>query len=100
MSKKALEVGIEQLAAKLDQVTALLRIIAKKDIDQLKRSILSTRNKEQIFELCNGSMEMGEIAKKVDISGEYVRLTVKELEEAGFILVKKSGTKRYPVRVI
>jgi len=100
MSEKIAEAGIKELGKKLDQVIALLKIIARTEIESAKRSILSTQKKEQIFELCDGSIEMSEIAKKVGISGEYVRLTIKELEDAGFILIKQRGVKRYPLKVL
>lgn len=92
--------GEEVVAEKLDAVIALLRIIAKKEIDGLKKSILSTGKKQMIFDLCTGEKDNGEIAKEVGVSGEYVRLTLKDLEDAGFIIVKQSGAKRYPVRMI
>jgi len=88
------------VAEKLDAVIALLKIIAKKDIDDLKKSILSTSKKHTIFGLCSGERDAAEIAKQVGVSGEYVRLTLKELEDSGFIIVKQSGGKRYPVRMI
>jgi len=88
------------VAEKLDAVIAMLRIIAKKDIDALKKSVLSTSKKQMIFDLCTGEKDTGEIAKAVGVSGEYVRLTLKELEDAGFILVRQSGAKHYPVRMI
>jgi len=90
----------DAVAEKLDAVIALLKIIAKKDIDELKKSILSTSKKNTIFELCTGDVDTGEIAKKVGVSGEYVRLTLKELEDSGFIVVRQAGAKRYPVRMI
>jgi DNA-binding MarR family transcriptional regulator len=100
MSEKIAETDVKELGKKLDQVIALLKIIARTEIESAKRSVLSTQKKEQIFELCDGSTEMGEIAKKVGVSGEYVRLTIKELEDAGFILIKQRGVKRYPLKVL
>jgi len=100
MAEKIGEVHIKELGKKLDQVIALLKIIARSDIESAKRSILSTQKKERIFELCNGSTEMSEIAKKAGVSSEYVRLTIKELEDAGFIVVKQHGSKRYPLKMI
>lgn len=88
------------MSEKLDAVIALLRIIAKKEIDVLKKSILSTSKKQMIFDFCTGEKDTGEIAKEVGVSGEYVRLTLKDLEDAGFIIVKQSGAKRYPVRMV
>lgn len=91
---------IVEVSQKLDQVIALLRIIARKEIKNAKTSILSTSKKEQIYNLCDGSTEMGEIAKRVGVSGEYLRLTIRELEDAGFVMVKEEGKKRFPKKVV
>ncbi len=91
---------IVEVSQKLDQVIALLRIIARKEIENAKTSILSTSKKEQIYNLCDGSTEMGEIAKRVGISGEYLRLTIRELEDSGVVIVKEEGKKRFPKKVI
>jgi DNA-binding HxlR family transcriptional regulator len=98
--KKMMIMERDVVSDKLDAVIALLKIIAKKDIDSLKKSILSTAKKETIFDLCMGKKDTVEIAKQVGVSGEYVRLTLKELEDSGFIVVRQSGAKRYPVRMI
>jgi predicted transcriptional regulator len=100
MAERIAENNIKEVERKLDQIIALLKIVARKDIESSMRSILSTQKKEQIFGLCDGSTEMSEIAKKAGVSGEYVRLTIIELEDAGFVVVKQSGSKRYPLKMI
>jgi len=100
MTEKISDIKANELGKKLDQVIALLKIIARPEIESAKRSVLSTQKKERIFELCDGSTEMGEIAKKVGVSGEYVRLTIKELEDTGFIVIKERGVRRYPLKII
>jgi DNA-binding transcriptional ArsR family regulator len=99
MTSKESEVTSD-ISRRLDQVVALLRIIARKDLDAVKKSVLSTSKKEQIYELCDGMSDAQELAKKVGVSGEYVRITLKELEDAGFILIKQKGGKRFPERVL
>ena len=93
-------VNLKSLEKKLDQVIALLKILASKDIEEKRRIVLSTPRKQQIYELCDGTNEMREIAKKAGVSGEYVRLTIRDLEDMGFVTVRSKGKKRYPIRVI
>lgn len=85
---------------KLDKIATLLKIIAKKNLDEIKQSLLSTPKKEQIFELCDGNHELAQIAKEISVSNEYVRITVRDLEESGVIILKKEGRKFYPVRMV
>jgi len=91
---------LKSLEEKLDQVIALLRILASKEIRERRHMILSTPKKQRIYELCDGNNEMSEIAKKAKVSSEYVRLTIRDLEDVGFITVRSEGLKRYPQRVI
>lgn len=85
---------------KLDEIKALLKIIAIQEFQNLRQTIISTKNKEKVFELCTGSNEMSEIAKKCNISSEAVRLTIRDFENAGIIISTKKGTKSYPKRVL
>lgn len=93
-------IDLKNLEEKLDEVIALLRILASKEVDERRRIVLSTTKKQQIYELCDGSNEMNEVARKAEVSGEYVRLTVKDLEDNGFVKVISEGAKRYPKRII
>jgi DNA-binding transcriptional ArsR family regulator len=91
---------LKSLEGKLDQVIALLRVIANKEIMEKRHAILSTPKKQKIFELCDGSSEMSEIAKKAKVSSEYVRLTIKDLEDEGFVTFRSEDGKRFPQRMI
>jgi len=91
---------LRSLAKKMDQVIALLKILAGKEIEERRRTIISTPKRQRIYELCDGDNEMNEIARKAKASGEYVRLTIRDLEDVGFIIVRSEGAKRYPKRVI
>lgn len=99
MTTKKME-NTAEISRKLDQVIALLRVIARKELEAVKRSVLSTIKKEQIYEMCDGKTETAKIAKKVGVSGEYVRLTLKELEDVGLILLKQTRGKKYPERML
>lgn len=91
---------LKTIEGKLEQIIALLKMVVSDKIVEKRRAILSTPKKQRIYEMCDGNTEMSEIADKAKASGEYVRLTIKDLEEAGFVIVRSEGTKRYPKKVI
>ena len=91
---------LKSIEDKLEQVIALLKMVVSDKIVEKRHAILSTPKKQRIYEMCDGNTEMGEIAEKASASGEYVRLTIKDLEEAGFVIVRSEGTRRYPKKVI
>lgn len=91
---------IEEINKKLDQIVSLLKLLAADTIVEKRRLILSTSKKQNIYDLCDGETEMGEIASKAKVSGEYVRLTIRDLEDAGFVTVKIEGRNRYPRRTL
>ena len=93
-------VDLTAIEEKLDQITALLKLLVSKEIEEGRRMILSTPKKQKIYELCDGNNEMREIARKAGVSGEYVRLTIRDLENSGLVIVRSDETKRYPRKVI
>lgn len=92
--------NLKPLEDRLDIIIALLKILGGKEIKEKSRTLLSTRKKQEIYDLCDGSNEMRAIAKKVKVSGEYVRLTIRDLENAGFITIKQDRGKKCPMRVV
>jgi len=99
MSAKKTE-NIAEISRKLDHVVALLKVIARKELKDVKKSILSTSKKERIYELCDGKTDTTKIAKMVRVSGVYVRLTLKEFQDAGLILIKRTRGKTYPEKML
>jgi DNA-binding transcriptional ArsR family regulator len=93
------EVDTASIEERLDRIIALLKLLAHPEIEKIRRVILSTPKKQQIFELCDGTNEMSEIATKANVSGEYVRLTIRDLENSGIVTIKTEGTRRYPKKV-
>lgn len=89
-----------EILEKLDEIKALLKVMAIQEFQNLRQTIISTKNKSKVFDLCTGSNEMSEIAKKSNISSEAVRLTIRDFENAGIVISKKKGTKSYPKRVL
>jgi len=90
----------DMIVQNLEEIKALLKIMAIQEFQKLRSSILSTRNKVKIFELCDGELSLNEIAEKVNVSSEAVRLTIKDFDDVGIIIIKRSGKKWYPRRVL
>lgn len=88
------------MTEKLDEIKALLKILAFRELQQMKHSVISTKNKERIYELCTGDNEMGEIAKQVKVSNESVRLSIRDFENAGLVITSRNGKKLFPRRVL
>lgn len=88
------------IVEKLDEIKALLKIVALQELQKVHASIISTKNKERIYELCTGTNEMGKIAKEVKVSNEAIRLAIRDFENAGLVITKKKGAKSYPKRVL
>jgi CRP-like cAMP-binding protein len=91
---------INQKLERLLSIIPLLKILAKTNIDQARSDILSTSTRKEIFELCNGEKDIKEIAKKANTTKRYVNILMGELEEAGLVVVKKKGAKRYPKKTL
>lgn len=88
---------------KADTIIALLKLIAGQNIKEIKEKrehLLSVPKKNSILDACDGTKELNQIAKKIGVSYEYVRLTVAELENAGLIIFIRSGKKNLPKKVI
>ena len=90
----------EHILENLEEIKAILKISAREEFQKIRFKIITTSNKEKIYELCTGTNEMSEISKKVNISAEGVRLTIRDFENAGIIITRKKGGKAYPKRVL
>lgn len=94
------EPGLENINERLDQIIALLRVLAKKNLNETKKSVLSTSRKEQIYNLCDGESDIQGLSRTVGVSREYVRITLKELEDSGLILIKQRQGRAFPKRIL
>ena len=88
------------LNEKLDHIIALLKVLAKKEVDEFRKSVFSTGKKRMIYDLCDGKTEILEMAKKAGVTRQYLHATLGELEEAGFVIIGQKGRKRYPKKVM
>ena len=90
----------DKILESLNEIKSILKILAYSEFEKHRHSLISTQNKEKIYDLCSGDKEMGEISKKATISNEAVRLTIRGFEKFGLVITKRVGNKLYPKRVM
>ena len=70
-------------------------------IKVLNEEFLTTDTRKKIYNMFNGNNSIGDIAKKIGVTHESVRLPVDDLENIGAIeILKKSGKTKYPLKII
>ena len=70
-------------------------------IKVLNEEFLTTDTRKKIYNMFNGNNSIGDIAKKIGVTHESVRLLVDDLENIGAIeILKKSGKTKYPLKII
>ena len=94
----------DDLNAKLDEIVRLVRIIALPRVKEFKGHIeskfLNTKERKKMYELIDGQRTMGEIAERVNVSHEAVRLFVKDLDAEKLIQIEKMRSPRIPKKLV
>ena len=89
---------------KLDELIRLMRIITGPKIKEfneyIEEKFLNTKERKKMYELIDGETNIKEIAKKVTVSSEAVRVFVRDLEAAGLIQLEKVGSFNIPKRLV
>jgi len=90
---------------KLEAIRKLLivqNIAFRKEINKiLNEEFLTTDTRKKIYNMFNGNNSIGDIAKKIGVTHESVRLLVDDLERVGAIeIIKKKGKTKYPLKII
>ena len=89
----------------LKEAVRLLRIIARPQLNELKErfesTMLTSEKRRQMWEEMDGSRSLADIAKKVGVSAEAVRVFSSEIEARWTDLadVKRHGKSIYPRRL-
>jgi len=92
-----------QILAELRQIRRFLAILTKKERQEhqqwVKETFLTTEARAKMFDLIDGTHNMGEICQMAGVSDETVRLFIKQLVDAGEIEIEQVGRERIPRRV-
>ena len=98
----------EQLLIKInDKLESIRKLLLMQNfayrreiIKILNEEFLTTDTRKQIYALFDGNKSIGEIAKKLGVTHESVRLLVDDLEKVGAVeIIKKKGKTKYPLKM-
>ena len=73
------------------KIRQLLEITFKNDLLKELEKILTTKERRMVWALSDGFTDTKVIAKKAGISIRAVQVTVKELQEADYLVVERRG---------
>lgn len=90
---------------KLEAIRKLLmvqNIASRNETNKIiTEEFLTTDKRKKIYNMFNGNNSIGDIAKKIGVTHESVRLLVDDLEKVGAIeIIKKKGKNKYPLKII
>lgn len=94
----------EQILDELKAIRKLLTIFSQDKLVEFQEVVrtkyLTTTQREQMYDLFDGTLSQKEIASKVGVSSEAVRQFVVTLEQAGIIeQVAVNGRQKNPKRI-
>ena len=94
----------EQILQELKAIRRLLTVFSQDKLDEfnekVKTKYLTTPQREQMYELFDGTKNQKEVAVVVGVSSEAVRQFCVSLEQAGLIeMIAINGKQKNPKRV-
>jgi len=87
MAEKALMNVYDEIV----KIRQLLEISLKEDLLKELEKVLTTKERKNVWALCNGATDTKTIAEKTGFSLRSVQVTVKELQEADLMVVERRG---------
>ena len=92
---------LQDISGKIDSLILIQKTSEKKELIRQKEQVLGkSRNRKQIYDLCNGEFTINEISKKVNQKLPNVSTEISFLKNSGLIEVKKRGSKKYPQKTV
>lgn len=93
--------NLEQVNAKLDRLIALFVLIQKRELDDARRkAIARSEVRREIYNLCDGTKTVQDIAKRLGKSLPHISKELAFLEEVGLVRPIEVGRKKYYERII
>ena len=86
---------------KINKKLTMLSIpIGEESWDLFKHKYLKSAPRKNMYNLFEGKLQLSQIAKKLGVSLEAVRVFAKELQNKGYLDFVEEGNKRYPRRLV
>src|SRR2546427_13077171 len=91
---------LNDVATRLKNIESVMRLGQGAAIDEIKRKMLGSKLRAQIYELCDTKHSGLDISKELDKPPPLVTRYLKELEQAGLVASEQRGREKYYYKVI
>jgi DNA-binding transcriptional ArsR family regulator len=92
--------SLENMSRELRDLRSLIKSGQSASIQQMKTSLLKSKLRYQIYELCDGKHSVSEIAQSLDKPMSLISRYLKDMEKAGLIVSEQSKKERYYYKVV
>jgi len=87
---------LEDISGKMDRMISLVEFSQKRELEFLiKEAIGKSEVRREIYELCDGTRSVREIADILRKSVPHVSIQIAELEKAGIVKARRVGKEKY-----
>lgn len=94
--KSEILIVLHNIEDKLQELLEIQRMVNKENIEAAQDRVLSgSPLRKQIFELCNGSLSVSEIAKATGKSLQQISNNIAVLQNVGLIREIREGKKKF-----
>ena len=91
---------LDAVATRLKSIESVMRLGQGAAIDEMKKKMLGSRLRGQIYELCDMKHSGLDISKELDKPAPLVTRYLKDMEQAGLVAAEQRGREKYYYKVI
>jgi len=97
---RQISVQLGNIERELGSLRSIMKSGQSTAIKEMKMSMLKSRLRSQIYELCDGRHTVGQICSALGKPAPLVSRYLKELEEAGLLMSEQRGKGRFYYKVV
>jgi DNA-binding transcriptional ArsR family regulator len=92
---------LDDISGKIDRMISILEFSQKRELEsRIKEAMGKSEIRKEIYELCDGTRSVREIARILGKSVPHVSIQISELEKTGIVKAKRVGKEKYYQKVL
>ena len=92
---------LDDISGKIDRMISILEFSQKRELEShIKKAIGTSEVRKEIYDLCDGTRSVREIARILGKSVPHVSIQIAELEKTGVVKARRVGKEKYYQRVL
>jgi len=92
---------LEDISGKIDRLASILEFSQRRELESHIQEVLGKSEvRREIYDLCDGTKSVGEIADILRKSVPHVSIQIAELEKAGIVKARRVGKEKYYQKVL